>query len=142
MGDGELNNMKVILSRIGMEFEMIRLLSAHHITLTNLSGVESNYRDWFQPRDSITYQNSDDLDIMINSKINYIGLHRCRNVKLNVRQAIAGVELRNCDNVTVTIGSGNISSVVITNSESVELNLPKDNSIRIVRSNKYKVTDA
>lgn len=77
------------------------LLNQHQITLKNLSDLEQDMGKLLDKKDTLRYENCEDLVIKIGSKINRIIFVRCKNIQVELNGLISGLEIKHSNSIEV-----------------------------------------
>ena len=112
-------------------YNMIRLLSDNYLLLTNHHNLSQNYRSLLRIQDSLGYVKCSNLQLTVESKMNYIGFKHSTNISVNLFQLVAGVGINGCSDMEIRIeGTNHPITILIKNSKGIRLNLPKTQAVR------------
>jgi hypothetical protein len=102
------------------------LLTKNQITLRNLSDLDQNMANLLEIRSTICYQNCENINLKINSKINRLVIDNCKNMTVQLCGVISGIEIKNSCGITIKIKkSFPLSSLVLEKSKYVTISLSK-----------------
>ena len=103
------------------------LLTKNQITLKNLSDLDQDMAKLLDIQSSICYQDCDNINLKIDSKINRIMINGCKNMNIKLSGVITGIEIKNSCSITIKIKkSFPLNSLILENSKYVTLSLSKD----------------
>jgi hypothetical protein len=78
-------------------------LDFNHVLLDNITNNTLNFLNFLNKEDTIIWKNCENLNIIVNSKINKFIFENCKNIKVTLKNAIIGVELTKCSNIELKI---------------------------------------
>jgi len=76
--------------------------SKNQIVFNNYNGLNLNFYENLQMKDSIIIKNSKNLTLTIQSKINKIIIYKSTNINLKIKATITGIDIDNCNNINIT----------------------------------------
>lgn len=78
-------------------------MNKNDIILDSINNYHFNFKKLLDMKDTLIWKNCNNLDIIINSKINKIIFEKCDNINLKLGDALIGVEFNNCNDIKFKI---------------------------------------
>lgn len=102
------------------------LLTKNKITLKNLWGLEQDMSNLLDCQSTICYQNCEDIQLKIDSKINRLVFNKCKNIVVELSGVISGIEVNKSFGITINVKRNlPINSLIIEKSKHISLSLSK-----------------
>lgn len=102
------------------------LLTKNHITLSNLSDLDQDMGNLLELKSTICYENCENINLKINSKINRIIIIGCKNMCIQLAGVISGIEIKKSCGITIKIKkSFPLNSMFLENSKYITISLSK-----------------
>lgn len=73
------------------------------IFLSDLNNYKYNFKNYLNSENSLIFRNCKNLKIIIKSKINKIILYNCKQISIQMYNAIIGIEFNKCVNVKLVV---------------------------------------
>jgi len=102
-------------------------IDKNSIILDNLSDTNQNFKNLLTIKDSITYNNCNNLDITIESTINKLVIKNTRNAVININKTISGIDIINSNNIEIITNKYPIYYLLIEDSEDITIILNNKN---------------
>jgi hypothetical protein len=97
------------------------------IILDDLFDTSQNFKNLLTIKDSITYNNCNNLDITIGSTINKLIVKNTNDAIIYVNKTISGIDIINSNNIEIITNNDPIYYLLIKNSENISIILNNKN---------------
>jgi len=106
-----------------------KLLDKNKIVLNDLNNLKQDMKNLLGLKSTLIYNNCNNLEIIINSKINYIYINNCKNINIKVKSLISGLKIQKSNDIIFEIFD-------CKNKLNIEINKSNNSTIKMKKINK------
>ena len=109
------------------------LVSKNNLVFKNITDLDQDFGKLLEKEVILRYEECEDINIVIESKINRIILVRCSNINIKINGLITGIEIKQCDQIYISNQEQQlINSIIVEASSDINFKLSKTSHLKTV----------